>query len=304
VNAETGPPPDTAPPGTQSAGALLKAARERQGLHIGALAAAIKVSPRKLEAREADRLGELPDTTFARALAQTICRTLKIDARPVLDRLPAAGAPPLVTQGDAINTALHAAHTRKLLAGDDASLARLATKPLLVGALLLMLASVALLLWPLISPWRGQTVPAAPTAAPPPSVPATTGGAAPSPSEVGPEAPAAPGAAASATAASVPMAETVFSAPASGADPAVSGTGSAAMLQLRVAEASWIEVRDARGTTLLSRTVSPGEQVGLNGVPPLALVVGNVAATDLVFLGRSVDLTGRSRDNIARFQLP
>ncbi|MEO5733502.1 MAG: helix-turn-helix transcriptional regulator, partial [Rubrivivax sp.] len=77
---------------SSSAGALLRAAREGQGLHIAALAAAIKVSPRKLDALENDRLSELPDATFSRALAQTVCRTLKIDARPVLALLPAAGA--------------------------------------------------------------------------------------------------------------------------------------------------------------------------------------------------------------------
>ena len=47
-----------------SAGAMLRAAREKRGLHIAALAASIKVSPRKLEALEADRYAELPDLTF------------------------------------------------------------------------------------------------------------------------------------------------------------------------------------------------------------------------------------------------
>jgi cytoskeleton protein RodZ len=69
-------------PGSPSAGALLRAAREKQGLHIAALAAAIKVAPRKLDALENDRWQDLPDATFTRALAQTVCRTLKIDARP------------------------------------------------------------------------------------------------------------------------------------------------------------------------------------------------------------------------------
>ena len=59
-------------PDKPSAGALLKAARERQGLHIAALAAAIKVTPRKLDALENDRWGELPDATFTRALAQSV----------------------------------------------------------------------------------------------------------------------------------------------------------------------------------------------------------------------------------------
>ena len=48
---------------------MLRAARERQGLHIAALAATIKIPQRKLEALEADRFDELPDATFTRALA-------------------------------------------------------------------------------------------------------------------------------------------------------------------------------------------------------------------------------------------
>ena len=67
-----------------SAGALIRAAREKRGLHVAALAASIKVSPRKLEALEADRYAELPDLTFTRALAHTVCRALKVDPEPVL----------------------------------------------------------------------------------------------------------------------------------------------------------------------------------------------------------------------------
>ena len=71
-----------------SAGRLLREARERQGLHIAALAAAIKVAPKKLELLEADRFDALPDATFTRALAQTVCRALKIDPAAVLVLLP------------------------------------------------------------------------------------------------------------------------------------------------------------------------------------------------------------------------
>ena len=46
---------EAAPPAEASAGRLLREARERQGLHIAALAAAIKVQPKKLEWLEADR---------------------------------------------------------------------------------------------------------------------------------------------------------------------------------------------------------------------------------------------------------
>lgn len=84
-----GAAPGTA--GAVTAGHLLRQARERQGLHIAALAASIKVVPKKLEMLEADRYEALPDATFTRALAQTVCRALKIDPVPVLGLLP----PPL-----------------------------------------------------------------------------------------------------------------------------------------------------------------------------------------------------------------
>jgi transcriptional regulator with XRE-family HTH domain len=71
-----------------SAGAMLRKAREAKGLHIAALAVTLKVPVKKIEALEADRFSELPDLVFARALASSICRTLRIAPGPVLDRLP------------------------------------------------------------------------------------------------------------------------------------------------------------------------------------------------------------------------
>src|SRR4051794_28281465 len=75
---------EAAADGATSAGRLLREAREARRMPIAALASAIKVAPRKLEMLEADRFDQLVDPTFARALAQTVCRSLKIDAAPVL----------------------------------------------------------------------------------------------------------------------------------------------------------------------------------------------------------------------------
>ena len=80
--------PTNATSPASSAGALLRQARQAQGLHIAALAAAIKVTPRKLELLESDQFDQLPDATFTRALAQTVCRTLKVDSAPILALLP------------------------------------------------------------------------------------------------------------------------------------------------------------------------------------------------------------------------
>ena len=73
---------------TPSAGALLKRAREASGLHIAALAVSLKVPVKKLEALEQDRLDLLPDAMFARALASSVGRSLKLDPAPILERLP------------------------------------------------------------------------------------------------------------------------------------------------------------------------------------------------------------------------
>ncbi|MCU0956311.1 MAG: helix-turn-helix domain-containing protein [Hydrogenophaga sp.] len=84
---------------------LLQQAREQAGLHIAALAAALKVPVRKLEALEAGRYDELPDLTFARALASSACRQLRMDPAPVLAQIPQGKRPVLgVVSEEALNT--------------------------------------------------------------------------------------------------------------------------------------------------------------------------------------------------------
>ncbi|MEO5677476.1 MAG: helix-turn-helix transcriptional regulator, partial [Usitatibacter sp.] len=146
-----------------SAGALLRAAREKRGLHIAALAASIKVSPRKLEALEADRHDELPDLTFTRALAQTVCRALKIDAEPVLAKLPLAGnLPKLARLGDGLNTRFREAPGRR-----DPREFGLLRKPVFWATLVVLLGALVLALLPeRWVPWRAAASGAARSPAP------------------------------------------------------------------------------------------------------------------------------------------
>ena len=83
-----------ASPTVMGAGQLLRQYRESAGLHIVALASALKVARAKLEALEADRLDDLPDVVFARALAMSCCRYLGKDAEPVLALMPGHAAQP------------------------------------------------------------------------------------------------------------------------------------------------------------------------------------------------------------------
>jgi cytoskeleton protein RodZ len=281
------------------AGALLRTARERQGLHIAALAATLKVAPRKLEVLEAERFEELPDAAFTRALALSVCRTLKIDPAPVLELLPQAPATGLAKAAGGLNQPYRERDSHR---GGDAAPGAVGRSPLLWGGGLLVL--LALLLWALPERWWSSLMPAAGPA----TVAGEVSASAPAAAASAPVAPmpdaAASAASANAPAASVaaaPAVEVVHSAPEP--DAGASAAAPAGIAVLRAAEPSWIEAVDAGGQVLLQRTLQPGETVGLDGRLPLRLRIGNVAGTQLTLRGEPVNLAPLTRDNTARLEL-
>ncbi len=291
---------------TAGAGALLRAARERQGLHIAALAAAIKIPARKLEALEADRFDELPDAAFARALAMTVCRALKIDAAPVLAQLPrlhsVAGMPDVA---GGLN-----APFRERAGHADPAERGLGRHPLVWAAFLVLVAAAVLFVLP--TGWWQSLWPqtAQPSLAPMPQD-ATSGMAAAS-SANQTEAPATMPAAeppvasvslATGQAASTAAVEVVHSAPAAETGASAGEAAPERAVTLRASEASWVEVIDAGNQVLVRRVLQPGESLHLDGELPLRLRIGNAAATQLQFRGQPVDLGPSTRDNIARLEL-
>ncbi len=284
-----------------AAGALLRQLREAQGLHIAALATAIKVTPAKLEALEAGRLAELPDLTFARALAQTVCRALKADAAPVLARMPGAVVSRLERVDEGLNAPMpERGHGLAWGAWPDWAPWR---RPVPWLAALLLLAAAAFLLLPrnLAEP-DTAALPAADAASQVLAVAAgaastvlSAGGAStPLPAEAAVLEPAA-----GVPAASAPVAA---SAPAPVASAATATSASA--LQLRALQDTWVQVQDAQGRVLAARTFTAGETVAFDGPPPLRLRIGNVAGTELLYQGRPVDLSKFRRDNVAALSLP
>ena len=274
-------PIDTAGVG-QSAGAMLRAAREKRGVHIAALAAAIKVPQRKLEALEADRYDELPDLTFTRALAQSVCRHLKIDLQPVLDRLPQTVAAPqkLVHVGSGLATPFRERPGREAPA-DWSWLGR----PVVWGTLLVLAGAVVLALVP--GRWldfgAGARGPGAPASAPMVVEPA-----------------------ASPVVAAPPLSQPVPAGPAeaaASATPTAAGAA-AAVLALKATAETWVEVQGAGGQVLLQRKVAQGEAVSIESADlPLRLTIGNAAATQISFRGQPVDLSANTLGNVARLQL-
>ena len=144
-------------PQPQGGGAMLRQAREQAGVHVAALAVALKVPVRQLEALEQGRFDLLPDHTFARALAGSVCRQLKLDPKPILAALP-QGTPRAVSDNVGINEPFRNSTPVGGLAWRERLL-----RPPVLAAVLLLLAALALIVVPEI---QQDSVPVSDTAQP------------------------------------------------------------------------------------------------------------------------------------------
>lgn len=294
-------------PGVQgvTAGMLLRYAREAAGLHIDALAIALKVPVGKLEALESDNFSALPDIVFVRALASSVCRTLKMDPQPVLALLP-QGEGPRLSSGD---TSLSA--PVKEFSGKSSSAPFAVPGPMLWAVGLLLIGAALMIFLPrgleadllaLFEHRESNTAISTPVA------------------EVAQERPAAvfPAPASSASVSDVEAAVAAGESmePAGGASPAAampSVAASAATLSAADAPAgvlafkarseSWIQVRDATGAVVLQRNLAPNELVSVSGALPLAVVIGRADATEVFVRGKPYELGPVSRENVARFEV-
>ena len=66
---------------------------------------------------------------------------------------------------------------------------------------------------------------------------------------------------------------------------------------------SWVQVREAGGKTLISRTIKAGETVDLDGQAPYKLVVGNIEGLTLQVRGQAFDFATVTKTTTARFEL-
>lgn len=288
-------------------GGMLREARQSQGLHIAALAATINVAPRKLELLESDQFDLLPDPAFARALAQTVCRTLKVDAAPVLAMLPPLHGTRLGKTSDGLNAPFQE-RPERLAWKEKTGVA----SPVLWLALVLLIAAAVVYFgspdWlpfpkaastrmpsatapqPLADNRSGEpTVSAPPSAAFVPTLEAVTPSA---------------GSASMTSAAGTSPATSTVTPTASGLSTSTTvAAPNAGLLQLRATTQSWVEVTDAGGRALLARLVMPGENVGIDGALPLKVRIGNASGVQVVFRDRPIDLVPSTRGNVVQLEL-
>lgn len=268
-----------------TAGRLLRRLREERGVHLGVLAVTLKVSQRQLEALEADQHEVLKSPTFIRALAQTVCRHLGVDATPVLallpqapDRLdvPAAGLG-RVAHGGAGNLHWHGRNRRHLWVA--------------LLAVVIVSGILAMLFWPQHdSEPIAQADPAQPLSA----VSMVPEASAATPADVAASAPV--GVVAPASAASMPV-------PAASTPAANMVTASSSVLRIRGKADCWLEVRDAQGKLLINRLVSAGDDVAVDVLAPYSVVLGRAHAVEVTRNGQPLDLAPFTQSNTARFEV-
>lgn len=313
-------------PAELTAGALLRQAREAAGMHIAALAVSLKVPVKKLEALEQDRFDLLPDAVFVRALASSVCRTLKLDAAAVLERLPQTSAPKLIYQGVGIN-----APFRSPGEGPGPSIWTQVSRPAVLAGLAFLLGALVLIFLPAVkNDGAGNKIdsdmpasasePVKPLPAAvammgagladsaKPAVPATqvnepfaaasaaAAGTAPSPVSAVPPITVPLSISAPSPAPGSPASATIGTA-------AVSQTVPSGIVTFIAKGESWVEVTDAKGVVVLRRTLTAGEVAGASGVLPMAAVVGRADATQVQVRGKAFDLNAVARDNVARFEV-
>ena len=284
-----------------TAGEILRSAREASGVHIEALAVALKVPVSKLEALESNRLELLPDTVFMRALASSVCRTLKLDPAQVLSLLPQSKNPRLIPERSDINTPVKSVAGKTFVSNGGSR----HSSWLMFGVFVLLIGAAAVFYWPAgFQPWNSRPLSLVGSAA----VPTSGQEASASKTEeivavVQPPVAAEPAPAASSTVALVPVAPSpAVAQPASAALPAIADT-SAALLMLRARGDSWVQVRDATGRVVVEKKLASGDAAPVSGVLPLSVVVGRADVTDVFVRGKPLELNAVSRENVARFEV-
>mgnify|MGYP003598736638 CR=1 FL=1 len=303
-----------------TAGALLRDAREAAGLHIAALAVALKVPVAKLEALEADNFSALPDMVFVRALASSVCRTLKIDPQAVLALLPQGEGPRLSAGDVGLNAPVKGFAGRSSAAPFKGAGSRSfvwAVGLLLIGAALMMFLPRGLdadLSALLKQPETTTKIPM-PTGNVAQEISVAVGAEERVPSAAPAPAPAPAAAAAAGVGVELPAGESIKpagiashpivlpSVEASAPSSAPATDAPSGVLAFKARSESWIQVRDAAGALVLQRNLAPNELVSVSGVLPLAVVIGRADATEVFVRGKPYDIGPVSRENVARFEV-
>jgi cytoskeleton protein RodZ len=262
-------------PATERLGADLRAARERLGWSLPAVAAHLRIRTPYLEAIEDGRTDELPGPAYAVGFIRAYAQALGLDPGEAARRfrqeagepqrrtelefpapVPERGVPALVVVLIGIVVAVGAYATWYRMSGNDHP----ATE---------VVQQVPDRLVPLVPDHPAAPAPAAPV----PAASESASGAASQMASVAPLPPSGvpPSAAAAATT------QPAIGLPAGGPPPP--------RLTIRTTGDAWIQVRAAQGQILVNRLMHAGEAWPVPDRPDLSMSTGNAGATELVMDG-------------------
>lgn len=292
-----------------TAGAILRSARESKGVEIAALATVLKVPVAKLEALEADNYVFLSDTVFIRALAASVCRSLKLETDSVLALLPKSPGLKLMPDYQGLNTSLKDMSNRSpFLPSTYIKNAGVFSKSLILTTILFLVAIFiystsriklhevidnSIILSDVVSGKISNNE----------SNNSSASVFYNNQNRVNPSSPL-----------KKPISEELKNStillninptPTNVAN-SISNlvqSDSTEPIVLRATSESWVQVKDATGSIVLQRNLMAGENITLSALPPLSFIVGRADATEVSVRGKSFDMSGVTRDNVARFEV-
>jgi cytoskeleton protein RodZ len=273
-----------------SVGQQLRVAREARGLAVADIAKKLKLSPRQVEALESDDWSRLPCNTIVRGFVRNYARLIDLNPDLLMVSLDRLHMPQLPDLEMPIGTNVSLPQAGKVARRDYVRV--------FSGLILLVLAVLAYFffshdMWqstlsalksaaqfrePAVESVVPPTIEEARTPDTSVSLPSTA---------VLPEVSALP-------AQSLPL-TTPASLPVS-----MPTTSSGNGLKFSFTQPSWVEVRDRSGEIIFSQLSQAGSQREIEGRPPFVLVIGNATHVSLRYKGKPVDLSRRSKDDVAR----
>jgi cytoskeleton protein RodZ len=298
-------------------GGALRLAREAQGLSVQDVASKLRLGPKQIEAIEADQFAKLPEPTIVRGFIRNYAKLLKMNAEPLLDAYIV-----IVPSNMQHELTVKPTTNMQVTSGDKA---KPSSYIWIISAALLALGvwlfyqnyiqkpsptlpstSVENLISESLEPLPQPALPAAERTPESQSsieltLPPATDIASPSVSASAPVDSATPATVVPNPAPASTVPAPVISQPAAPVSAPISaGT---AKLEINATQETWVNVIDASGREIYSKTIFAGSRESIEVTIPANVTVGNAGATSLNMNGRAVDLAPHSRNNVAHIKL-
>ncbi len=308
-------------------GASLREARTRAGMSVADVAAQIRLSPRQIEALEAEEFQSLPELPFLRGFVRSYAKLLQLDAEPLLSTLP--DPHPVSARIEPVSVDVPF-NIQQLSAQQN--------RIWLIASVLVLVVVVALALWQLNSPKVNKidqaqsstvqsiTLPALESAilaasevAANTELPTSAVSESVAPAVITPKLEAAkvvvttPKPVVEIPKAIVVEKTAVVAAPkvvakSNATDSAVVATAPAVKVgkyRLVFSGESWVEVKNPEGKVLYSQIYQPGNELNLSGLTAYEVVLGHAQMVQIYRRGKEVDLQPyiNSSSEVARLTL-